>query len=73
MRANEFEPDYNIETLIMGKADIDEISNILTEIDTISSNVEDARKINKLVLQCHVLICNWACPQNGKFNLEGKV
>lgn len=60
---NEFEPDYNIETVIMGKEDIDELSETIDKIDNIASNIEEARKINALVLQCQTLICNWACPK----------
>jgi len=62
---NEFNPDYNIETVIMGKADIDTISNLLAEIDTGTNiNIEEARRINNLVLQCQTLICNWTCPRS---------
>lgn len=63
---NEFEPDYNVETLIMGKEDVIEISNTLEKIDNVPSNIEDARKINKLVLHCQTLICYWAFPQKSK-------
>ena len=63
MEKNEFNPDYNIETVIMGKKDINEISNILAKIDTVATNIEDARKINMLVLRCQSLICNWTCPK----------
>lgn len=36
---------------------MDTISNHLAKIDDISTNVEEARKINKIVLQCQALIC----------------
>lgn len=64
MSENEFKPDYNIETVIMGKTDVNRISEALAEIDSVSSNIEDARAINKLVLECQNLICNWTCPKN---------
>ena len=59
---NEFKPDYDISTVIMGKADVNRISEALAEIDTVSSNITEARAINKLVLECQNLICNWTCP-----------
>ncbi len=64
MEINEFKPDYDIETVIMGKADIDKISTKLADIDSIATVIEDARKINALVLQCQALICNWTCPKS---------
>ena len=60
---NEFDPDYDFETIIMGKEDLEAISNALAKIDCLASNVDEARQINSLVLKAQTLICNWFHPK----------
>ena len=60
MAKNEFNPDYETVTYFIGKDSVDELSNTLHEISTIPSNIEDARKVNDLVLKCQNILCEWA-------------
>ena len=57
---NEFKPDYDIRTVIIGRKDIDRISEILAEIDGIETcSIEVARAINEKVLEAQNLIYEW--------------
>ena len=61
---NQFNPDYDTKTVIIGKADLDRISEILYELTCVPSELEQTRRANALAGEALNLICDWCLPKN---------
>ena len=64
---NEFNPDYDITMVWVMKKDLERLSEILDEMDSIQDvPLGSARKINSLNVEGQNIICDWVIPKSNE-------